>query len=78
MVLDAPGGRYSAGALAMLVNVIPAGRFPQRVRYAADDLRLGVGVLWQWFYNPAFGIITYAANGVGLARPALAQRSRAG
>ena len=36
----------------------------------------GVGVLWQWFYNPAFGLINYAAVLVGLpgqhwlARPA--------
>jgi len=54
--------------LALLVNEHMPGRTIFRSAFVTPLMisASGVGVLWQWFYNPAFGIINYVAEGVGL------------
>ncbi|HEY3058992.1 MAG TPA: sugar ABC transporter permease [Chloroflexota bacterium] len=68
VVLDAPVAVVIPLALAMLVNDKMPGRTFFRSAFVTPLMisASGVGVLWQWFYNPAFGIINYVAQGIGL------------
>jgi len=68
VVLDAPLAVVIPLGLAMLVNEHMPGRTFFRSAFVTPLMisASGVGVLWQWFYNPAFGIINYAAGLVGL------------
>jgi multiple sugar transport system permease protein len=55
-------------ALAMLVNEPIHGRGIFRSAFSTPLMIsvASVGVLWQWFYNPAFGLINYYLGLVGL------------
>jgi multiple sugar transport system permease protein len=68
VVLDAPLAVVIPLALAMLVNEKMAGRTLFRSAFVTPLMisASSVGVLWQWFYNPAFGIINYYAQMIGL------------
>ena len=68
VLLDAPLAIVIPLCLAMLVNDYIPGRTFFRSAFVTPLMisASGVGVLWQWFYNPAFGIINYVAEGIGL------------
>jgi len=68
VVLDAPLAIVVPLILAMLVNEAMPGRTLFRSAFVTPLMisASSVGVLWQWFYNPAFGIINWGAQMVGL------------
>jgi len=68
VALDAPLAVAIPLGLAMLVNEAMPGRTLFRSAFVAPLMisASSVGVLWQWFYNPAFGLINYYATMVGL------------
>jgi multiple sugar transport system permease protein len=68
VALDAPLAVAIPLGLAMLVNENMPGRTLFRSAFVAPLMisASSVGVLWQWFYNPAFGLINYYAAMVGL------------
>jgi multiple sugar transport system permease protein len=68
VIMDAPLAVLIPLGLAMLVNERIAGRTFFRSAFVTPLMisASSVGVLWQWFYNPAFGIINYFAQMVGL------------
>jgi multiple sugar transport system permease protein len=68
VALDAPLAVAIPLGLAMLVNESMPGRTLFRSAFVAPLMisASSVGVLWQWFYNPAFGLINYYAIMVGL------------
>jgi multiple sugar transport system permease protein len=68
VALDAPLAVVIPLGLAMLVNEHMPGRTLFRSAFVAPLMisASSVGVLWQWFYNPAFGLINYYAVMIGL------------
>jgi multiple sugar transport system permease protein len=68
VIMDAPLAVVIPLGLAMLVNERMPGRAFFRSAFVTPLMisASSVGVLWQWFYNPAFGIINYYAQMVGL------------
>jgi multiple sugar transport system permease protein len=68
VALDAPLAVAIPLGLAMLVNENMPGRTLFRSAFVAPLMisASSVGVLWQWFYNPAFGLINYYAIMIGL------------
>jgi multiple sugar transport system permease protein len=68
VIMDAPLAVVIPLGLAMLVNERMPGRALFRSAFVTPLMisASSVGVLWQWFYNPAFGIINYYAQMVGL------------
>jgi multiple sugar transport system permease protein len=68
VALDAPLAIVIPLGLAMLVNEKMPGRTLFRSAFVAPLMisASSVGVLWQWFYNPAFGLINYYAVMIGL------------
>jgi len=68
VALDAPLAVVIPLGLAMLVNEHMPLRTLFRSAFVAPLMisASSVGVLWQWFYNPAFGLINYYATMVGL------------
>jgi multiple sugar transport system permease protein len=68
VALDAPLAVAIPLGLAMLVNEAMPGRTLFRSAFVAPLMisASSVGVLWQWFYNPAFGLINYYAVMFGL------------
>jgi multiple sugar transport system permease protein len=68
VALDAPLAVVIPLGLAMLVNENMPGRTLFRSAFVAPLMisASSVGVLWQWFYNPAFGLINYYALMIGL------------
>jgi multiple sugar transport system permease protein len=68
VVLDAPLAVAIPLGLAMLVNENMPVRTLFRSAFVAPLMisASSVGVLWQWFYNPSFGLINYYATMVGL------------
>ena len=70
VALDAPLAVVIPLGLAMLVNDPIPGRalFRSALRTPLMISVASVGVLWQWFYNPAFGLINYYARSGRAAR----------
>jgi multiple sugar transport system permease protein len=68
VLLDAPMAVLVPLGLALLVNDRIPGRTLFRSAFVTPLMISAstVGVLWQWFYNPVFGLINYFANSVGL------------
>ncbi len=68
VIMDAPLAVIIPLGLAMLVNEQLPGRTLFRSAFVTPLMisASSVGVLWQWFYNPAFGIINFYAQMVGL------------
>jgi len=68
VLMDAPLAIIVPLGLAMLVNEHMPGRTIFRSAFVTPLMisAASVGVLWQWFYNPAFGLINYFAGLVGL------------
>ena len=68
VALDAPLAVLIPLGLALLVNEHMPGRTLFRSAFVVPLMisASSVGVLWQWFYNPAFGLINYYAQMVGL------------
>jgi multiple sugar transport system permease protein len=68
VIMDAPLAILIPLGLAMLVNEHMPGRTVFRSAFVTPLMisAASVGVLWQWFYNPAFGLINYFAEKVGL------------
>jgi len=68
VALDAPLAVVIPLGLAMLVNENMPGRTLFRSAFVAPLMisASSIGVLWQWFYNPAFGLINYYAIMIGL------------
>jgi multiple sugar transport system permease protein len=68
VVLNAPLAVVVPLGLAILVNEPIRGRAIFRSAFSTPLMIsvASVGVLWQWFYNPAFGLINYYLGLVGL------------
>jgi multiple sugar transport system permease protein len=68
VVLNAPLAVAVPLGLAILVNEPIRGRAIFRSAFSTPLMIsvASVGVLWQWFYNPAFGLINYYLGLVGL------------
>src|ERR1044071_5856787 len=68
VALNAPLAVAIPLGLAMLVNEPIHGRAIFRSAFSTPLMIsvASVGVLWQWFYNPAFGLINYYLGLVGL------------
>jgi multiple sugar transport system permease protein len=68
VALNAPLAVVIPLGLAMLVNEPIHGRAIFRSAFSTPLMIsvASVGVLWQWFYNPAFGLINYYLGLVGL------------
>jgi multiple sugar transport system permease protein len=68
VALNAPLAVVVPLGLAMLVNDPIHGRAIYRSAFSTPLMIsvASVGVLWQWFYNPAFGLINYYLGLVGL------------
>jgi multiple sugar transport system permease protein len=68
VALNAPLAVVIPLGLALLVNEPIRGRAIFRSAFSTPLMIsvASVGVLWQWFYNPAFGLINYYLEMVGL------------
>src|SRR5262245_2420888 len=68
VLLNAPLAVVVPLSLALLVNEPILGRGIFRSAFSTPLMIsvASVGVLWQWFYNPAFGLINYYLSLVGL------------
>ena len=66
VLMDAPLAVIIPLGLAMLVNEHMPGRAVFRSAFVTPLMisASSVGVLWQWFYNPAFGMYDYVSLGV--------------
>jgi multiple sugar transport system permease protein len=78
VALDAPLAVLVPLGLALLVNERMPGRTIFRSAFVTPLMisASSVGVLWQWIYNPALGLVNYYAQSVGL--PGQAWLSQAG
>jgi multiple sugar transport system permease protein len=78
VVLEAPMAVVIPLCLALLVNERMPGRTIFRSAFVTPLMisAASVGVLWQWIYNPALGLVNYYAQAVGL--PGQSWMSQAG
>jgi multiple sugar transport system permease protein len=78
VILDAPLAIVIPLCLALLVNDAMPGRTIFRSAFVTPLMIsfASVGVLWQWIYNPALGLINYYAQAIGL--PGQSWMSQAG